>query len=292
MGRPPNAPSHSPTRPWAPPFHMAGGLLRGTLTPHANKVRQFVLDIPPVPIDTAKAIRESLAGSTVQPFAAQQNRIRALHAKVLDQRAKAAASQKRILELEDKKEQGLRDIRETRQQETADIVAVVERKLRSRYNKESVAAHDLWKENLEEECEAKRQAWRQQQQQDNPGTGSNSQEGGEPDKKRLKLEEDESQQDRETPSTAVDAPNPESLVATVDDTATATTIGSDVTVDTDTKKSDALRKQLLETEAALEKLTETRAELIWLLKQVIKADEKLSRTSSSSTAAAATVPKR
>ena len=291
MGRPPNAPSHSPTRPWVPPFHMAGGLLRGTLTPHANKVRQFVLDIPPVPIDTAKAIRESLAGSTVQPFAAQQNRIRALHAKVLDQRAKAAASQKRILELEDKKEQGLRDIRETRQQETADIVAVVERKLRSRYNKESVAAHDLWKEHLEEECEAKRQAWRQQQQQDNPGTGSNSQEGGEPDKKRVKLEEDESQQDRETPSTAVDAPNPESLVATVDDTATATTIGSDVTVDTDTKKSDALRKQLLETEAALEKLTETRAELIWLLKQVIKADEKLSRTSSS-TAAAATVPKR
>lgn len=291
MGRPPNAPSHSPTRPWVPPFHMAGGLLRGTLTPHANKVRQFVLDIPPVPIDTAKAIRESLAGSTVQPFAAQQNRIRALHAKVLDQRAKAAASQKRILELEDKKEQGLRDIRETRQQETADIVAVVERKLRSRYNKESVAAHDLWKENLEEECEAKRQAWRQQQQQDNPGTGSNSQEGGEPDKKRVKLEEDESQQDRETPNAAVDAPNPENLVATMDDTATATTIVSDTRVDTDTKKSDALRKQLLETEAALEKLTETRAELIWLLKQVIKADEKLSRTSSS-TAAAATVPKR
>ena len=292
MGRPPNAPSHSPTRPWVPPFHMAGGLLRGTLTPHANKVRQFVLDIPPVPIDTAKAIRESLAGSTVQPFAAQQNRIRALHAKVLDQRAKAAASQKRILELEDKKEQGLRDIRETRQQETADIVAVVERKLRSRYNKESVAAHDLWKENLEEECEAKRQARRQQQQQDNPGTGSNSQEGGEPDKKRLKLEEDESQQDRETPNTAVDAPTPESLVATMDDATTANTIVSDARVDTDTKKSDALRNQLLESEAALEKLTETRAELIWLLKQVIKADEKLSRTSSSSTAAAATVPKR
>ncbi len=251
------------------------------MTPHANKVRQFVLAIPPVPTDTAKAIRESLAGSAVQPFAAQKNRIRALHAKVLDQRAKATASQKRILELEDKKEQGLRDIRETRQQETADIVAVVERKLRSRYNKESVAAHDMWKENLEEECEAKRQAWRQLQQEDNPGTESHSQEGGEPDKKRAKRE-DESQQDRETSVTAVGAPYSESLV-TLD--TTATTVVSDATV-ADTKKSDTLRKKLLESEAALEKLTETRAELIWLLKQVIKADEKLSRTSTTA------VPKR
>ena len=187
MGRPPNAPCHSPNRPWAPPLHLAGGLLRGTLTPHSNKVRQFVLPIPTVPIATAKAIRESLAGSVHQPFAAQKHRIRTLSSKVLDQRAKAVASQQRITELEDEKEQGLRDIRETRQQETVDIVAVVERKLRSRYNKEAAAAHAIWKEHLEQECEAKRKAWRQRQE-----TQLENSLDGEPEKKRTKLEEEKS----------------------------------------------------------------------------------------------------
>jgi hypothetical protein len=39
-------------------------------------------------------------------------------------------------------------------------------------------------------------------------------------------------------------------------------------------KSDSLKKELVETEAALERLNETRTEMIWLLKQVIKAEEK------------------
>ena len=153
MGRPPNVSCNSPTRPWAPPVNLA--LLRGTLTSQTNKVRQFLLPIPAVPAATAKAIRNTLAG-TVQPFSAQQNRIRVLTAKLQDQRDKAAASQNRIAELETLKEQGLRDIRETRQHETANTVAALERKLRNRYTKESAAAQAVWKEQLNEECAAKR----------------------------------------------------------------------------------------------------------------------------------------
>lgn len=281
MGRPPNAPCHSPTRPWAPPLHLAGGLLRGTLTPHFNKVRQFVLPIPPVPTATAKAIRESLAGS-VPPFAAQQNRIRTLTGKVLDQRAKAVASQKRITELEDEKEQGLRDIRETRQQETADIVAVVERKLRSRFNKEAAAAHAIWKENLEQECEAKRKAWRQRQE--DQLTGSNSLEE-EPEKKRTKL--DDVKQDIEKSVSTLDHDN-DTIVKS--DT-TRTPVTSEALIE-QKKKSDALREKLLESEASLEKLTETRTEIVWLLKQVIKVDEKRGRTTTSSVATTTTLQKR
>lgn len=281
MGRPPNAPCHSPTRPWAPPLHLAGGLLRGTLTPHSNKVRQFVLPIPPVPTATAKAIRESLAGS-VQPFAAQQNRIRTLTSKVLDQRAKAVASQKRITELEDEKEQGLRDIRETRQQETADIVAVVERKLRSRFNKEAAAAHAIWKENLEQECEAKRKAWRQRQE--DQLTVSSSLEG-EPEKKRTKVED--VKQDIEKSVGSLD----HDYNTIVNSDTTLTTVKSEALIEQE-KKSDALREKLLESEAALEKLSETRTEIVWLLKQVIKIDEKRSRTTTSSVATTTTTSQK
>jgi uncharacterized coiled-coil protein SlyX len=249
MGRPPNAPCHSPTRPWAPPVHYAGGLLRGTLKPHANKVRQFVLPIPPIPLATFKAIRASLAG-TNQPFAVQQNRIRTLTTKFHDQRNKAAASQKRITELEDEKEQGLRDIRETRQRETADIVAVVERKLRSRYEKEAAAAFDVWKVKLDEECEAKREAWKHEQEE---------QVQLEPDKKRTKIEikGNDDQTDADTGST--------------DDKVEKSDASKEDILE---KRNDILSKKLAESEATLEKLTETRAEMIWLLKQVIKAEEK------------------
>jgi hypothetical protein len=257
MGRPPNVPCHSPSRPWAPPLHIAGGILRGTVTPHSNKVRQFVLPIPPVPAATSKAIRASLA-STVQPFAAQQNRIRILTTKFHDQRAKAAASQKRIAELEDEKELGLRDIRETRQQETADIIAAVERKLRSRYNKEAAAAHAIWKEKLDEECEAKRKAWKFEEQQKDEEKMNAVVHDDEPDPKRLKVQ---------------DKVETEKLETT--DAIGITTISETGTMDAPiVKKSDEIRKKIQETEATLEKLTETRTEMIWLLKQVIKAEEK------------------
>ena len=39
-------------------------------------------------------------------------------------------------------------------------------------------------------------------------------------------------------------------------------------------KSDGLREEVAEAEASLEKLNESRTEMIWLLKQVIKAEEK------------------
>lgn len=261
MGRPPNSSfsCHSPTtRPWAPPVNLAGGLLRGSVTPHVNKVRQFVLPIPAVPAHTAKAIRTALAG-TIQPFAAQQNRIRSLTAKLQDQREKAAASQQRKADLETLKEQGLRDIRETRQQETANIVATLERKLRIRYNKEAAAAQAVWKAQLDEECEAKRKAWRLARQE--------AVDSGEPDKKRMKLLE-AAAGDSEEPTDAA-------ILAIIQPAAAAVEI-----------KSDGLREQVVEAEAALEKLIESRTEMIWLLKQVIKADEKQKSDNSKKPAAA------
>jgi hypothetical protein len=248
MGRPPNVPSQSPSRPWVPPIHLS--VLRGTALPHVNKVRQFVVPMPPVPEATAQAIRT--ASSTQNPFAAQQNRIRILTAKVQDQRAKASVSQKRVAELEDLKDQELRDIRETRQKETAEIVANWERKLRSRYNKEAASAQAAWQAEVDEACDAKRQAWRLAHKDGDDETSE------EPARKRAKLELD--QKEESATAAAIDAvQRPAPLVVGLENVVA---------------KKDRLQQKVGQAEASLEHLTETRTEMIWLLKQVIKAEEK------------------
>ena len=241
MGRPPNVPCQSPTRPWVPPIHLS--VLRGSAAPHPNKVRQFVVPMPPVPEATAQAIR--MASTT--PFFQQQNRIRILTAKVQDQRAKAAVSQKRVAELEDLKDQGLRDIRETRQKETAEIVANWERKLRSRYNKEAALAQAAWQAEVDEACAAKRQAWRLAHTEEEDGNE-------EPAQKRAKLQQEEASALEEDTETKV-APSVVGLEEVV-------------------SRKDQLQQKIGQAEASLEQLTETRTEMIWLLKQVIKAEEK------------------
>lgn len=253
MGRPPsiagnnNNNSNSPmSRPWVPPVNMAG--LRHTATqPHANKLRQFLLPIPAVPTVTAKAIRHTLAG-TSQPFAAQQHRIRSLNVKLHDQRDKAASCQQKIAALETLREQSLRDIREKRQQEAADTVAAMERKWRSRYSKDAAAAQALWQEQLDEEIAVQRQAWRRARDAD----------GDETDQKRMRLL-DAASAGEENSEEITDA----AIAALVQPAMSAVEI-----------TSPALREKNVEAEVALEKLIETRTEMIWLLKQVIKAEEK------------------
>jgi hypothetical protein len=249
MGRPPNVPSQSPSRPWVPPIHVS--VLRGTAPPHVNKVRQFVVPLSPVPEVTAQAIRT--ASSTQNPFAAQQNRIRILTAKVQDQRAKAAVSQKRVAELEDLKDQGLRDIRETRQKETAEIVSNWERKLRSRYNKEAASAQAAWQAEVDEACAAKRQAWRLAHNEDDDTSEESA-------RKRAKLQQG---QEYDLPAAAA------AEIDAVEKPAPSVVGLEDVVA-----KKDRLQQKVGQAEASLEQLTETRTEMIWLLKQVIKAEEK------------------
>jgi hypothetical protein len=153
MARPPNAPNSPKT--WQPPASAGGVVLRHQPT---HKVRQYLLPVPAVPQVIAKVIRSS---AVTQPFAAQQHKIRILTQKLHDQRQKVAASREKIALLEERKEHGLRDIRETRQAETANTLAALERKMRNRLQKEKAVAEAAWKERTELESELKRQALRE-----------------------------------------------------------------------------------------------------------------------------------
>jgi hypothetical protein len=222
--------------------------------------RQYVLPIPEVPASTSQAIRQALVGS-VQPFAAQQNRIRILSSKLREQREKAKACQQKIVDLEAQKEESLRDIRETRQQEAANTVAILERRLRNRYNKELAASRAAWQEQLDTDCDAKRKAWRLGKEEATKVTERNDAEGHESVTKRAKLT------DLEQSATNDPCEGDSSMETSIEALVQPALSAIDI-------KSDSLKKELVETEAALERLNETRTEMIWLLKQVIKAEEK------------------
>jgi chromosome segregation ATPase len=235
------------------------GPSRGASTSQSNG-RQFVLPIPEVPASTSHAIRQALVGS-VQPFAAQQNRIRILSTKLREQREKAKTCQQKIVDLEEQKEESLRDIRETRQQEAANTVAILERRLRNRYNKELTASRAAWQQQLEAECDAKRKAWHLERDEASSAKERNDADDLESVTKRAKSTE------LEQSATHDPSEGDSSMEASIEALVQPALAAIDI-------KSDGLKNELVETEAALERLNETRTEMIWLLKQVIKAEEK------------------
>lgn len=254
MARPPNIPTNSPNRQWSAPATV-GSILRNAVSQHANKVRQFRLPIPPTPIDVRRAIEESVtAQRQQQPFAAQQNRIRTLTTKLHDQRAKAVASQAKLVALETAKEEGLRGIRETLQQETQQTVQNLERKWRSRHNKEAAAAELQWKEQLEEQCEAKRDELRKHMLENS---------SQEPALKRLKLLEEAAKAAVKGDDDSQDVPQDDVIVALIEPAVSAVEV-----------TSDFLQKQADAKVAAVDEMEQSRREMINLLKEVIKAEGK------------------
>jgi len=250
MGRPPNFPSNSPNRQWSAPA-ASGSILRNTVSLHANKVRQYRFNIPAVPNAVRKAVESTLA-SVKKPFAAQQNRIRVLTTKLHDQRQKAAAAQEKIAALERAKEEGLRDIRETRQQEMQNMVHTMEKKMRNRHSKEAAAAEQQWKEQMEEECEAKRDDFRKRAQEKS---------AQEPALKRLKLLEEAASQTTQEVSTT--HPHEDAIAALIEPAMATVEV-----------KSEVMQNEADAKTAALQQLEQSRRGMINLLKEVIKAEGK------------------
>ena len=220
-----------------------------------NKVRQFRLPLPAVPAAVRQAIEAHVRLARRRPLATQQNRIRVLTTKLHDQREKAAASQEKLAALETAKEEGLRGIRESLQQETQQTVQTMERKWRHRNQKEVAAAEQQWKEQVEEQCEAKRHEWRKRMQK------THSQE---PALKRLKLLEDAAQAAAKgDDSSAPELPQNDVIVALIEPAVSAVEV-----------TSDFLQKQVDAKVAAVEEMEQSRKEMINLLKEVIKAEGK------------------
>jgi len=191
-----------------------------------------------VPIPPAPAgIRAAVAKAVrVVPFSEERMNLSNLKSKLADDRDRVRAVEAEIAKLERKKERGLRDIREKRREETAAALKALEKEMTAKHEKE-VREYELgWKKEIEEECNRKRKAQNQERE-----AKLKEEEQKEEEAKRRKLESIAAAAERQhEPS----------------------------------ERLRALRTDLETQKKALDALQEKRTEIVWLLKQVIKAEEK------------------
>lgn len=204
-----------------------------------SKVRQFVIDFPPTPAAIAQAIRRQR-----RPHKQQ----RTLTTKLHKQRAEVDRLRSEIRRVEQDREKALRTLRLQHQTSTAQAVAALAEQLRTQHD--APAARIEFEERCSRECEAKRKEW----------TAEFDAIDTKPMEERVAILEAAAKETTDTTEK-----QSEGMVAAICQPA----------IDAVEIKSEKLKEVQKEREVALEKITETRSELIWLLKQVIKAEEKL-----------------
>jgi hypothetical protein len=168
-------------------------------------------------------------------YSKEKKHIHQLTAKLSDQKYRLAALQSKIVALEQEKERGLKDIRINQEEKMQKSLEKLEKDMRLQFQKERDDRDQAWKQALDDEfSERKRQRQEQYKLEDD-----------EADRKRSALED----------SVADSAKNSE-------------------TVQMLEKVANERREELALQQAKLDGLHETRSEIVWLLKQVIKAEDK------------------
>ena len=165
----------------------------------------------------------------------EKKQINQLSVKLSDQRQKLAAAQEKVAQLEAEKEQGLRDIRMIQEENTQKALAKVEREMRQQFRRDRDMKEQAAKQALQAEFDERK---RQRQAQ-------------------YKLEDEEAARKRQKSEADV-------LEA----------VKLSESIQEKRKHVAEKREQVLAIKAKLEGLHDTRSEIVWLLKQVIKAEEK------------------
>ena len=194
----------------------------------------FCIAVPTVPQRTYHAVARQIRKTSNSQQSAEQQQIRKLALALQEQRRKAAAAQEMVQQLQQHKTQGLEDIRVQREQEASKIVAAMERRLRDEYEEQAKERKLVWKRKIEEECDNERKRLRKEAKEEEK----------EPTKQAKKPHEE-----AKLPAKEQEQPKA-------------------------TAESNVIRDHLAELQKEVECLEKNRTEMIWLLKQVIKAEEK------------------
>ncbi|GKY98270.1 hypothetical protein MPSEU_000784700 [Mayamaea pseudoterrestris] len=165
----------------------------------------------------------------------EKKHINQLMAKLADHRHKLAAMQDKVSELEAQKERGLRDIRVMQEEKTQKALEQIEADMRKQFYDDRERKEQTWKRALQDEFDGRK---RQRLQQ-------------------YKTEDAEAAQKRiESEARILDAVEASDAVKAI------------------RSQAATKRAQWQALQQELETLQETKSEIVWLLKQVIKAEEK------------------
>lgn len=226
--------------------------------------RFFEIDIPAIPEPVHHAIAKKIKQEQSVRFTQQEHKIRQLKAKLADQRSKAEGARSFLQELEQSKEDGLKDIEKLRKEEIEKTIAQKQKALRDSHEQEIQKMETEYMEKLEKECHAEADRKSQERMK-------KIQEEEEAAAAAAKAEQEKpNADDAEAPLSKL----PKVVASSSEEAEEGEEIEDEAKQQPTLYKSEILKKEVEELKATVEKANENRTELIWLLKQIIKAEEK------------------
>jgi hypothetical protein len=234
--------NHHHQRPWTPPLWLTGEKQK-------ERPRQWKVPLGGSSWQVTQKAKRIISRN--QPYHPEQQSIHLATAKLAEYQQKCAAAQKKIDTVERAREVSLQDIRDQRAEETAVAVAIVEKKLRAKFEKETKERQLEWEKGVQEECSAKRklaeeEAAAEKQQESN---------------KRLQIA-----------STGAEGTSEWGAGAGNSSSSSAVLVESEKLQQSQAKTKE-LQQELAQKRAKLAELNENRGEIIWMLKLAIKAEE-------------------
>jgi hypothetical protein len=220
---------------WTPPLWLTKG------KNHARP-RSLVVPIPPVPLDTMKAIQKYITKQQ-PPFFQKQAQINQIQVKLQNQKEKAKNAQQKLDRLEEDKAERLQEIKVLREEEIEESLNKIEEDMRREHAAQLREQEEEWeKETAKELKDAKKKFQKEQAEEEQKVIELHIQ----------KFEEDQKKKDEE-----------EKIKA-----------GTGDGDDDDLLPSQKLKKEFKAVKSKLDNLKETKKEMVWLLKQVINAENK------------------
>lgn len=223
---------------WAPPAWLLPDQPTATALDGSNNRRNmshYYLSVPIPPVPPA--VRKAIEAKVAESsdYSQEKNQKNYLTTKLCEQRLRVDELRNKITYLEAQKEQGLDDIRSARNEKTNKLLEKIEADLRQQFYNERRKRKEAMEKSLREEHDARRKRRRDQ----------------------YKKEDDEAALERQKSEA--------NLIDLVEASASVQALRKEAS-----EKSDHISRL----KSKLESLQETRSEIVWLLKQVIKAEEK------------------
>lgn len=225
---------------WTPPLWI-------TKEKHPHRSRNLNFPIPPVPGTTRKAIQKYIEKQQ-PPYRKQEAQIQLLQNKLKGHKEKVKHAQQKLQKLEESKAERIQEIRVLREEAMEVALLKVQQEIKQEHEAAAKQREEEWKQNTEREIKAaKRQFKKEQTEMDEK----------ERELYNKKIEEEKKALQRK-PSV------------------------EDGEVDDDDEKnllpSQQLERELGKSKDRLDQLKDTKSEMVWLLKQVIKTEKKRKAT--------------
>lgn len=188
-----------------------------------------------IPVPAAPPqVRARIQKALQVPLAQEKKQIAHLKSKLADQQKRIKAATAKVKQLEQKKERGIQDIRNVRKEEIATSLASLEKQMMEKHSQTEKELEMKWKQDIEEECNKKRR-----EKQEEMKRKLRERDEIETKRKKQKMESLEAESMRQT-----------------------------------SKRTEEANTELAELKRNVDELQHKRTEIVWLLKQVIKAEEK------------------